>query len=408
MRLARRVTTCLLLALVALGVCLRVWNVARPLQFTFDEQLFAPEALHYLLGVADGNDHPPLGKLLVSVGIALFGYNSLGVRFISVCFGLQTVWLAAALSQALFGSRRSALFAAAFFAADGFLVSYSRTGLLDGVLTCFVLWTLLAAVTARSQRDVIVTALLAAAAMSVKWSGAFVVFPAAAAILAFGRVPRPALLWFGVTPLGHALLWMLALRITHCPYDPASLWSLMTQLFVHHQELGHHDNQLASPWYSWLVLYHPIVVKLSSAGFGQRYASNVSNLVWFYPAGLLALLYLPYRQLARSGHMRIRPLPVKLARGLLISTVGWLALLSPWMVGRGTYTFYYHYLPSYACALLGLSGWVAWLESRRPAWVLGFIAAASVVACYYAPVWCELVLSTKAANHRLLFIPWRP
>lgn len=402
------VTTCLLVMLIALGVFLRVWNVARPLDYTFDEELFAREGLNYLVGAADGNDHPPLGKIILSAGIALFGYNTLGVRFMSVCFGLQSIWLAYALGHALFRDRRSALFCAAFLAADGFLISYSRTGLMDGVLACFVLWTLLAAVNARSQLDVLVTALFAGATMTIKWSGAFVVFPAVAALLLFRRVPIASVLWFGLMPLVHALLWMWGLRLTGLPHDPLSLWKLMVKLFNHHRELGNLGNLLASPWYTWIALYHPIVVKLSDAGFGQRYASNVSNLAWFYPASVLSVLYLPYRALLRAGVLHRPKLSPELARALLITTVGWLALLSPWMVGRGSYTFYYHYLPPYACSLLGIAGLIARLERKHPAWVLGFIIAASIVACYFAPVWGEFVLPRDAAYRRLIFIPWRP
>ena len=45
--------------------------------------------------------------------------------------------------------------AAAFVAADGFFISYSRSGLLDGMMISFMLWGMVAAVGARTWKGVI-------------------------------------------------------------------------------------------------------------------------------------------------------------------------------------------------------------------------------------------------------------
>ena len=52
----------------------------------------------------------------------------------------------------------------------------------------------------------------------------------------------------------------------------ADVAALMTALF--HKPLSRADeaNPLASAWYTWPLLYHPIVVKLSTVGSAQRYA----------------------------------------------------------------------------------------------------------------------------------------
>jgi dolichyl-phosphate-mannose-protein mannosyltransferase len=144
--------------LIVGGALLRVQGVGFPAYFTFDEELFVRNAHNYLLGLPDANDHPPLGKLVMAVGMALFGYNSLGWRFASVCFGLQSVLMAYWLAAQLF-DRRAGWLAAAFVAADGFFISYSRAGLLDGMLSCLVLWGVLAAVASRSWLGTLASAM---------------------------------------------------------------------------------------------------------------------------------------------------------------------------------------------------------------------------------------------------------
>jgi dolichyl-phosphate-mannose--protein O-mannosyl transferase len=120
---ARRATTVILGAMIVAGVGLRLWDIGAPPRFTFDEHHFIPNARHYLLGQPDVNDHPPLGKLFIAAGMLLFGDNPTGWRAASLILGLQTLVVAATLARALFGARRAAWFAAAFFAGDGFFVA---------------------------------------------------------------------------------------------------------------------------------------------------------------------------------------------------------------------------------------------------------------------------------------------
>src|SRR5581483_4403071 len=62
-----RATTVVLAMMLAGGVVLRLRNIGFPPRFTFDEHHFVPNARRYLVGEADDNDHPPLGKLLIAV-----------------------------------------------------------------------------------------------------------------------------------------------------------------------------------------------------------------------------------------------------------------------------------------------------------------------------------------------------
>lgn len=412
---AQRATTVVLSTMIVAGVVLRVRGIAFPPRFTFDEHHFVPNARRYLLGEPDDNDHPPLGKLLIAVGILLFGDNPTGWRAASLIFGLQSLVIAAALARALFANPRAAWFAAAFFAGDGFFLAYSRTALLDGGLTCLILWSLLAAVAAETWRGVLVSALLVGLAASIKWSGGMAVVPALAAVLIFRRAPRWSLMLFGAAPILHVGLWLATFPLSGRPADPRALLALMQELLRRHIEIGHSQNPLASPWYTWPVLYHPIVVKLADHGIGRRYASSVGNPLLFFSSTLVILATLQTGVVAvvraRKARLRVStilPFLPPVMRAALLLTTGWLALLAPWMFGRGSYTFMYHYLPSYGFALTLVAGAATHLEQRFPRAVLLYVGLALAIGVFFAPVWAELPLAESVANHRLMFVPWQP
>jgi dolichyl-phosphate-mannose--protein O-mannosyl transferase len=407
-----RATTVMLGVMIAGGVVLRIQGIGWPGFFTFDEQHFVPNGRRYLLGEPDDNDHPPLGKLFIAVGILMAGDNPVGWRIASLIFGLQSIVIAYWLGRELFLDRRAGWMAAAFVAADGFFLAYSRTALLDGALTCLVLWSLLAAATAASARGVAACAVLVGLAASVKWSGALVIIPCAAILLGQRRVSRRSVLLLAAAPLVHVGLWLATFPLTGRPFDLRVLGGHMAYLFKRHLQLGALHNELASPWYAWPVLFHPIVVKLSDYGLKRVYASSAGNPLLFMAAtAAVAAVLVGAVRGAVSRRARARMLAVVTryeARAAVGLALGWLALIAPWTVARGTYVFMYHYFPSYGCGLVLLGGMAAWAERRSPRAVMLFVAVALALAIYFAPVWGEIPLREAVANRRLVFIPWRP
>ena len=410
---AQRVTTLLLVFMIVGGTLLRMQGMGFPPRNTFDEQFYGPTSHHFLLGVPDMHDyHPPLGKLLGAIGLLLFGYNSVGWRFMYLCFGLQTMVIAFWLAREIFASRRAGWLAAAFVAADGFFIAYSRTALIDGMLTCFILWSILAVVTARSWLGVAVAAVFIGAATSIKWSAAQTVVPAVLAVLLFRRVPWQSIFLFAFAPLAHFVIWMVGLRVMGHASTPSALWGVIVMAFTSLHATGQYDNPLASAWYTWPALYHPIVVKLSSYGTTQRYASSAGNPVFWFPASLLVVGLPLSRGLASWGPRWQRTwascFDPAFTKAVLVLATGWASLLMLFVVSMGKHSFFYHYQPSYGFAIVLLAGVVAKLESRRPRAVLGFVALAVAMGLYFTPVWGEFPLTITEANRRLIFLPWRP
>jgi len=410
----RFVTVCLSIMIVG-GVVIRIQGVPWPTWFTFDEEPFVKNAHSYALGIPDNNDHPPFGKLLISLGMLIFGYNSLGWRFGPLLFGLQTVLLAYWLGRLLFGSKRAGYLAAAFIAADGFFISYSRSGLLDGTMISFMLWGMVAAVGARSWKGVVASGILIGLSTSIKWSGAMTAIPAAVALLVMRRVSIYSILWLSVVPIVHTLVWMGALRLTGKPSDPVATWKVIIGLYKHHLDLGHYKNDLSSPWYGWPILMHPIVIKLSTSGMKSRYSSSVGNLVLWSTSTLLVVAF-PIATAVLAIRTRFRRyvfafLDAHTTRGAMVMLVGWFAFMAPWLATRGTrgnYTFSHYYLPCYAYLLVMLAGLAAHLERKHGKMIAGYVGVVLAMSIFFAPVWGEFAMTAASANLRLWFHGWRP
>ncbi len=410
----QRWVTVFLSVMIVGGVVIRIQGLPWPTWFTFDEEPFVKNAHNYALSIADSNDHPPLGKLLIAVGMLIFGYNSLGWRFVPLLFGLQSVFLAYWLGRILFNDKRAGWMAAAFIAADGFFISYSRSGLLDGMMISFMLWGMVAAVGARSWKGVLAAGVLIGFSTSVKWSGVMTAIPAAVAILVIRRVSIFSVLWLGVVPVVHILLWMGALRLTGKPSDPVSTWKVIVGLYKHHLDLGHYHNGLTSPWYGWPILMHPIVIKSSTSGLRSRYSSSVGNLLLWFTTTLLVVAF-PIAAAVVAIRTRFKRywltfLDAPTTRGALLMLLGWFSFMAPWLATRstrGNYTFSHYYLPCYAFLLVMLAGFAARLERKHGKLVAAYIGIALAVSIFYAPVWGEFAISAAAVDYRLWFVNWR-
>lgn len=117
----------------------------------FDEKHYVPQAwemlrswMNPLLGGIEANPgyglvvHPPLGKQLIVVGEALFGYTPLGWRLSVAVFGVAVVLATMALARSISKSWQVATFAGGIAVFDGVLLVSSKFGMLDIFQVFFV------------------------------------------------------------------------------------------------------------------------------------------------------------------------------------------------------------------------------------------------------------------------------
>jgi predicted membrane-bound dolichyl-phosphate-mannose-protein mannosyltransferase len=150
--------------------------------FTVDEVYYVPAALHYLRPITTAvqpatlmtedrwvpyyvnPEHPPLAKLMIASGIAIFGNNPLGWRFFSTLIGSLSV------PGIYFAARRlspkTALFAAAFYAFYPMDISMSQIAMLDVYATAFTIFSVAALANDRPKLAAVFLGLAAASKLT--------------------------------------------------------------------------------------------------------------------------------------------------------------------------------------------------------------------------------------------------
>lgn len=111
----------------------------------FDEKHYAPQAWQLLTGggVEDNPAyglvvHPPVGKQMIALGEALFGYSSLGWRFTAAIFGSVLILLVIRITRRMTRSTLIGAIAGILLIADGVTFVSSRIGMLDIFQAVFV------------------------------------------------------------------------------------------------------------------------------------------------------------------------------------------------------------------------------------------------------------------------------
>lgn len=98
----------------------------------FDELYHARTAYEHLHGIKPyENSHPPLGKIFIMLGIAVFGMNAFGWRVVGALFGIGMVPIMYAFAKRLFKKCEYALLTAGLFAFDFMHYTQTRIATID-------------------------------------------------------------------------------------------------------------------------------------------------------------------------------------------------------------------------------------------------------------------------------------
>jgi dolichyl-phosphate-mannose--protein O-mannosyl transferase len=203
---------------------------------------------------------------------------------------------------------------------------------------------------------------------------------------------------------------MVGLRMIHLPNDPLAIWNTIMVRKSIHLGFPHHANPLESTWYTWPVLYHPLVIKSARFAGQVRLASSVAHPL-LTAAADVALVALPVLASAAALSERWRErwkrwFDGRSTKAVAILVASWVSTMLLWMSGQ-IVTYWYHYLTSWGFAIMLVGGLVSLVDRRHPKVVLVFVSAVLTVSVYFAPVWAELPVSQATANRCLPFPLWR-
>jgi dolichyl-phosphate-mannose-protein mannosyltransferase len=364
---------------IVLGVVFRAYNLSYPAKQVFDEVYFPVFANQYLHHIDVFDVHPPLGKFLIAIGIALFGNGTLGWRVIPLLFGFGIVGLMGALWWTMFKDKVGALIIATLVAIDGIFIIYSRTGLMDGILFFFIFLSLFLMVKARERSPMIWVATVLGLTVSIKWVGLAILVPVLYVAWLKKRkdlltsLPWTAFVYFLTVVIGEVL------DGSHDALSSAVDWNRQAWDYQATLTATH---PYSSPWWSWPLLQKPVLFLYDvdpRTNLVNAMTTRGNTLVWWVSSSIVvvSLAYILYRRFYAKKAIADHPLSLFL--------IGYAACMLPWIPVHRV-LFLYHYMPAYGFALLMLTYWLSYLW--KAAWwaVIVFMMIAIGVAIYFMPL----------------------
>ena len=385
----------------------------------FDEIYHARTAWEHLNNVAPYEiSHPPLGTIIIGIGISLFGMNPFGWRFSGTLFGVLMLPAMYVFLKKLFGSRQAAACGTVVFATDFMHFVQTRIATIDTYAVFFILLMYLGMAVFLMTDSLKALALsgisfglgcackwtcvYAGAGLAVLWAGYWIGHRKRG----FPAFVKNCLFCVGFFVVMPCLIYYLA----YIPYGRAAgikgvfnreyldiVLSNQTYMFTYHAGLVA-EHPYSSRWYQWLLDIRPILYYLQYFDDGSRSSFGAflnPVLCW---GGLLALAVCLYRAIFR------------LDRTAMFILIGYLAQLLPWVLVTRL-TFAYHYFPCCVFLVLAIGYVFRLMEDGTPhcrVYLWGFAGLSAAVFVLFFPALTGLRVDNAAATQLMGWLPTWP
>ena len=371
----------------------------------FDEIYHARTAYEHLHGMTVyETTHPPLGKVFIMLGIAVFGMTGFGWRVAGALFGVAMVPLLYFFVRRLTKKQHLAVFAAVLASFDLMRYAQSRIATIDVYGTFFILlgaYFMICYTQSVLQKGVcksILPMALAGVAFGLgaasKWTGIYA--GAGLAVLYFGvlwarwKQQQPNFKKEVITAfVGGVIFFVLVpLAIYIAAYFPywwreggfslQEWWQCQISMYDYHSQLKS-THPFESRWYTWPFAIRPVWYYLASnlpAGLHGTISGMGNPIVWW--SSTIAIGLLIWRQISGRAD-RIQ--------GAVI--VLYLTQLLPWVLVPRC-TFMYHYFPSLWFAVVALAIMTSRIGKEHPKvgkrLRYGLMIAAGLVFIWFSPI----------------------
>lgn len=346
---------------------------------TYFDEIYHPRSAYELLNGLDYYEttHPPLGKILIAVGISVFGMTPFGWRFMGTLFGALMLPVLYIMLKKLFKSTKFAFLGTLLFSIDFMHYALTRMGTIDSYAVFFILVMYLAMYYfianlkesideykgeffAKGAKKIYIPLLICGIATGLgvasKWIAVYAAF--GLAILFFielffaykqlgkenrvfgkflGRLLPFCVLCFIIIPFGIYLASYIPVARCQGKGLFAAMWDNQKYMLSYHSNLDA-THPYSSKWYQWPVIFRPLLVYCHNC---NSVASSVNShaaitimgnpLIWW--SGIGAFVYGIYCGIKNKD------------KTVLFIVIGLLSQLLPWVfVSRCT--FIYHFFAS--------------------------------------------------------------
>lgn len=349
----------------------------------FDEIYHGRTAYEFLNGLPSyENTHPPLGKIIISLGIALFGMNPFGWRIMGTVFGIVMVPAVYLFTKKITGRTSLAGLGCLLFTFDFMHFAQTRLATIDVFITFFVIlmYYFMYRYSCVSFYD---TALrktwlpLGACGVCMglgiasKWTGVYAgiglglvffwllfkryreyLYAKSSPDGCTGNISHRYIVenftkntWLTLcfSTVFFVLIPAAIYLLSYIPFRDYSDRGLIERMFYNQSTMFDYHSTLdvphafSSPWYQWPIIMRPIwyysriVTRTLTGGLREGISSFGNPAVWWM--GIPAFLYMIYLWIRKKD------------RTAAFLTTGYLAQYLPWFFVTRI-TFIYHYFPS--------------------------------------------------------------
>lgn len=377
--------------------------------------------------------HPPLGKVVMMLGIELFGMTPFGWRFMGALTGVLMLPLMYLLAKQLTKSTKLSFVAMCLLALDSMHFTQTRIATIDSYAVFWIMLMYFFMIRyiqmdwrevklGRSFIPLGLCGLTMGAAIATKWIGAYAAVGLAvllfwkliAETLRAGELRREYLRrdlltvlfclgFFVVIPL---MIYYLSYTLQLRYEGVTSVWDMFSKervqrvvelqqsMLNYHAGLGGDTHYFRSPWYQWPVIWWPMWYFSGTAYMPEGMISSISCMgnpaVWW--SGLIALVAL----LVAAAWRRRAP------KNWIVVLIGFASQFLPWvLVPRST--FIYHYFASVPfiilCTVLMLDLLRKKSESAFKWTACGLIALALILFAAFYPLESGLPVSRDYAQY---------
>ncbi|MCE1248631.1 MAG: phospholipid carrier-dependent glycosyltransferase [Firmicutes bacterium] len=413
---------------------IRIWRLGIPDTTNFDEKYYTPMARDYFYGIKDpveGASHPPLSTYIIGIGIGLLGDNVIGWRIMSLIFSMLMLTVLYYFAREVFKNHAPALIATSLLAFDFMHFVHSRLGMLDIYSSFFNLcsyYLLYLFITKGNNRYLWGLGATLALGAACKWTAAFTIL-GVGTILVAGKIAGMIFkekFTYGENLRKVNILKLIAI-LAIIPFvvqilvflpllgNVKAVGNKLQELTKYHENLVGED-EIASPWWSWIFVINPItytrvtvgapksqqvsdfeIIRLKEQNAVEQTAvTGMGNPIawWFSIPAIIACFIIAYRRKDLGGVYAAMP---------------FIFQYFPWaFIKRITYIFYMIDIVPYMCLALAYVLYAIYAKGKIGRVLvysyMGLIVAAFV---FFYPVLTALSVSPAIYRLYKIFNFWK-
>ena len=358
---------------------------AVPDEISFLNSTYFDEIYHVRTAFEQLNDiepyecvHPPLGKIIISIPIYLFGMTAFNYRLMGNIAGILMILVMYCIGKTIFRKERYGLISASIMALDGMHFVQTRIATVDSFLVLFCLTSFLFMMkyiyTDKSEnlrkklKYLLLSGIFIGMAIATKWTAFFVAL--GLAILFFYhmiyniiksksfdkndlKILGFCVLFFVIIPIGIYLISYIPLFLNEgCRIkDVNSFIKYQQNIYEYHSTLEA-THPFTSSWYTWPILYKPMWYYVGY--FGNNLVSTISCMgnpfIWWIGIITTVVISLIYTLIKRNKESAI----------LLVM------IASTWIpyVFIGRVMFIYHYFITLPFVMLSIVFFLKQMEEK--------------------------------------------